>query len=146
MKTNLSITIAVMMFMAVVTITAEAQTSGSQQMRTRIPFAFNVGKTNLRAGEYTVTVVNANSDRKVLQIRSVDGKSSVLIQTSELNTKTPEQTKLVFNQYGSRYFFAQAHMAGESTALAAVKSSEERHEQQAVARKGGKATIVIITV
>lgn len=133
-----------MMFTAVVTITAEALALGSQKMRARIPFAFNVGTTEFPAGKYTVTVLNPNSDRKVLQIRSDDGKLSALIQTSELNTNTPEQTKLVFNRYGNRYFFAQAQMAGESTTLAAVKTSAERNEEQAVACKGGKAAIAIL--
>jgi hypothetical protein len=133
-----------MMFMAVATITAQAQASGSQKMRARIPFAFNVGKTELPAGEYTVTVLNPNSDRKVLQIRSTNGKLSALIQTSELDTNTAEQTKLVFNRYGNRYFFAQAQMAGEATTLAAVRSSVERNEEQAVASKGSKTTIAIV--
>jgi hypothetical protein len=133
-----------MMFMAVATITAQAQASGSQKMRARIPFAFNVGKTELPAGEYTVTGLNPNSDRKVLQIRSTNGKLSALIQTSELDTNTAEQTKLVFNRYGNRYFFAQAQMAGEATTLAAVRSSVERNEEQAVASKGSKTTIAIV--
>lgn len=145
MKKYFSITFAVMMFLVVVTITAEAQASGSQKMRARIPFAFNVGKTELPAGEYTVTVLNPNSDRRVLQIRSADGKLSALIQTSERDTNTVEETKLVFNRYGNRYFFAQAQMAGESTTLAAVRSSVERNEEQAVAKsKGSKTTIAIV--
>lgn len=144
MKRHLTITIAIMMFLAAVTITAEAQALGSQKMRARIPFAFNVGRTELPAGEYTVAVLNPNSDRKVLQIRSADGKLSALIQTSELNTTTQEQTKLVFNRYGSRYFFAQAQMAGDSTTLAAVKTSAERNEEQTVACKGRKAAVTIV--
>jgi len=144
MKKYFSITFAVMMFLVVVTIKAEAVASGSQKMRARIPFAFNVGKTELPAGEYTVTVLNPNSDRKVLQIRSTDGKHSALIQTSELDTNTAEQTKLVFNRYGNRYFFAQAQMAGDSTTLAAVRSSAERNEEQAVASKASKTTIAIV--
>lgn len=132
-----------MMFMAIVTITAEAQSQGSQKMRARIPFAFNAGKTELPAGEYTITVLNPNSDRKVLQIRSAGGKLSALIQTSELDTNTAEQTKLVFNRYGDKYFFAQAQMAGESTTLAAVRSSVERNEEHALASKGSKSTITV---
>jgi hypothetical protein len=129
--------------MAVASVTADAQASGAQKMRARIPFAFNVGKTELPAGEYTVTVLNPTSDRKVVQIRSTDGRLSALIHTSELKTTEAEQTKLVFNRYGDRYFFAQAQMAGESTTLAAVKSNAERQEQ-AVARKGSKTTITAL--
>ena len=144
MKRQFTITLALMMFMAVLTITAQAQASGSQKINAHIPFAFNVGRTSLPAGEYTITVLNPNSDRKVLQIRSADGKSSALIQTNELSANAPEQTKLVFNRYGNRYFFAQARMAGESTTFAAVKSSVERNEEHAVASSGRKATITII--
>ena len=143
MKKYISITFAVMMFLVAVTITAEAQAQGSQKMRARIPFAFNAGKTELPAGEYTIAVLNPNSDRKVLQIRSADGKLSALIQTSERDTNTTEQTKLVFNRYGNRYFFAQAQMAGETTTLAAVRSSAERNEEHAVASKGSKTIITV---
>ena len=141
MKRYITITIAVMIFMAVVSVTAETQALGAQKMRARIPFAFNVGQTELPAGEYTVTVLNPTSDRKVLQIRSADGKLSALIHASELKTNDAEKTKLVFNRYGDRYFFAQAQMAGESTTLAAVKSSVERREEHAVASKKSKVTI-----
>jgi hypothetical protein len=144
MKKYLTLTIAIMMFVAVVIITAEAQVFGTQGMRARIPFAFSVGDKSLPAGEYTITVLNPTSARKVLQIRSTDGRLSAIIQTNERNANTPEQTKLVFNRYGDRYFFAQAQMAGDSTTLAAVKSNAERNTEQTLASKGGKATVAII--
>jgi hypothetical protein len=132
-----------MMFVAVVAVTAEAQVSGTQRMRARIPFAFNVGDKNLPAGEYTIAVLNPASDRKVLQIRSTDGRESAIIQTNERNINTPEQAKLVFNRYGDRYFFAQAQMGGDSVTLAAVKSNAERNTEQAVASNPCKKTVVI---
>ncbi|MCA1578213.1 MAG: hypothetical protein LC794_12725 [Acidobacteria bacterium] len=144
MKKYLILTIAIMMFVAVVAATAEAQVFGTQRIRARIPFAFSVGEKSLPAGEYTIAVLNPTSGRKVLQIRSTDGRSSAIIQTNEHNVNTPEQAKLVFNRYGDRYFFAQAQMAGDSTTLAAVKSNVERNTEQTVASKGGKATIAII--
>jgi hypothetical protein len=143
MKRYFTTTIAIIMFLAALAIAAKAHASGSQKMRARIPFAFHVGKTELPAGEYTIVVLNPNSDRKVLQIRSADGKRSALIHTSELNTRAPDQTKLVFNRYGDKYFFAQAQLAGESTTLAAVKSTAERKEEHAVASKGSKSTITV---
>jgi hypothetical protein len=144
MKRYLTLTIAIMMFVAVVAITAEAQGSGPQRMRARIPFAFNVGARSLPAGEYTITVLNPSSDRKVLQIRSTDGRLSAIIQTNELNVNTPEQAKLVFNRYGNHYFFAQAQMAGDSTTLAAVKSNAERNTEQTIASKDSKKRVVIV--
>jgi hypothetical protein len=81
MKKYLTLTIAIMMFVAVMAVTAEAQVFGTQRVRARIPFAFNVGDKSLPAGEYTIAVLNPTSDRKVLQIRSTDGRLSALIQT-----------------------------------------------------------------
>ena len=131
------------MFMAVVTITAEAQASGSQLMRAHIPFAFNVGKTNLPAGEYTVTVVNPSSDRKILQIRSEDGRVSALVQTNGVKSANTDNAKLVFNRYDDTYFFAQVQIAGDSTTLAAVKTSAERSKESAVASRGRKSTVAV---
>jgi hypothetical protein len=131
MKRHLSLTIAMIMTVGIVAITAEAQVLSSQRVRAHIPFAFNVGKKTLPAGEYTVTVLNPASDRKVLQIRSTNGRLSAIIQTTGVNADTSEKSKLVFNRYGHRYFFAQAQMAGDSLTLAAVKSKAERIEEQA---------------
>lgn len=144
MKTYLTLTIAILMLLAVVTFTAEAQVFGSQRMRARIPFSFNVGKTILPAGEYTIAVLNPNSDRRVLQIRSTDGKLSAMTHTSSVSINAPEDAKLVFNRYGNRYFFSQAQMAGESTTLTAVKSRAERSEAQTVARKERKVTVAMV--
>jgi len=144
MKRYLTLTIAMLMFLAVVTVTAEAQVFGAQRMQARIPFSFNVGKTTLPAGEYTIAVLNPNSDRKVLQIRSTDGKLSALIHTSSVSANTADDAKLVFNRYGDRYFFSQAQMAGESLSLTAIKCSAERTEERAVAIKRSKAIVAMV--
>ena len=147
MKRYLTLTIAIMMFVAVVAITAQAQGFGTQRVRARIPFAFNVGEKTLPAGEYTIAVLNPTSARKVLQIRSTDGRLSAIVQTNERNrtnernADTREQAKLVFNRYGDRYFFAQAQMAGDTSTLAAVKSNKERTTEQTIA---SKARVVMV--
>lgn len=147
MKRYLTLTIAIMMFLGVVTVAAQAQVFGSKQVRARIPFAFNVGKTTLPAGEYTVTVLNPSSDRQVLQIRSKDRRLSALIHSTETTPSNPahaDKSKLVFNRYGDTYFFAQAQMAGDSTIWAALKTSAERNQEQAIAKNGRKATVAIV--
>jgi hypothetical protein len=132
-----------MMFMAVVTITAEAQVFGSKEVSARIPFAFNVGKTTLPAGEYTVTVLNPSSDRRVLQIRSKDRRLSALVHINDTSSKNTDAAKLVFHRYGDAYFFAQARMAGDSTTWTALKTSAERNQERAVASNGHKSTVAI---
>ena len=145
MKRYLTLTIAILMFMAVVTITADAQVSGSK-MSASIPFAFNVGNKTLPAGEYTVRVVNPSSDRRVLQIRSTDGRVSAVIQTigAALNSaNNADDARLVFHRYGDTYFFAQAQMAGDSTMLAAVKTNAQRSKERELASNVRKATVEI---
>jgi hypothetical protein len=144
MKRHLTLTIAIMMFMAAVTITAEAQVFGSKEIQARIPFSFNVGSRTLPAGDYTVKVLNPNSDRRVLQIRSKNGRLCALVHANGIKSNNPNNAKLVFNRYGDTYFFAQAQMAGDSTALAAVKTSAERHKQTELARNGSKPAVEIL--
>ena len=123
-------------------VSAQAQTAGSQKVVANIPFAFSVGKTNLPAGRYTITVVNPASDRKALQIRSLNGRASAMILTTDVIGKTSDDAKLVFHRYGDRYFFAQAQMAGDSTSLAVIKSSAERAEK--VLAGAAKKSVVVI--
>ena len=143
MKRYLTLTIAIIMFLGVVTVTTEAQVFGSKQVHARIPFAFHVGNQTLPAGEYTVTVLNPTSDRRVLQIRSKDRRLSALIHMTEITSNNADDTKLVFNCYGDTYFFAQAQMAGDSTTWTALKTSAERSQEHAIATNGRKSTVAI---
>ena len=129
------------MVVLVTTNSAEAQTSSRQLVIAKIPFAFTVGKTNLPAGKYTFTVVNPTSDRKVLQIRSVDGRSSAMVLTNSVKGILAETSKLVFERYDDLYFFSEAQIAGEATGLAALWSKSER--KQVIARAIKKSVIVI---
>jgi len=122
MKRFFNISLIVIVFAGVIAINAHAQT----RVIASIPFAFNVGKTTLPAGRYTITVLNPSSDRKILQIRSMNGRSSAVILTTGIIGNTSEKAKLVFERYGDRYVFAQAQMAGDDTALAAVRSKNKK--------------------
>lgn len=121
--------------------TAQAQTNGPERVIAKIPFAFNVGKTSLPAGKYTFTVVNPASDRKVLQIRSIDGRASAMVLTNSIKGILTENAKLVFERYDDQYFFTQAQMAGEETSFAALWSKSER--KQMIAKAAKKSVIVI---
>jgi hypothetical protein len=143
MKRYLNTAIAMIILAAAFTASAYAQTAGAQPVVANIPFDFNVGAKTLPAGKYTITVVNPASDRKVLQIRSSDGHSAAITQTTAITGTASERTKLVFHRYGDHYFFAQARMAGDTMALAALKSKAERAQSQAVAR-AGKSIVVIV--
>ena len=132
-----------MMIVAVTLFTdaAHAQTSSQQRVIAQIPFAFTAGKTSLPAGKYIFTVVNPASDRKVLQIRSVDGRASAMILTNTVKGIVTENAKVVFERYDERYCFTHAQMAGEATSFEALWSRSERKQLMAKAAK--KSVIVI---
>jgi hypothetical protein len=143
MKRYLGFAIAIATFVVLVTITAQAQAIGSQTVRASIPFAFNVGKSELPAGEYMITVLNPSSDRKVLQIRSADGRSSAIINTTGVSANISDKAKLVFNRYGAQYFFSEVTMAGDQATFAAVKSNVEKAAQHSLAKNVRKMRVTI---
>jgi hypothetical protein len=125
MKKYFYIPLAVVILVGVLATNAHAQSTSPQRMVANIPFTFNVGKTSLPAGKYTVTVLNSTSDLRILQIRSTNGRSSVMIMTSGVIGDVSENSKLVFERDGDRYYFVQAQMAGDSTSLAAPRSKTQ---------------------
>jgi len=125
MKKYFYIPLAVVILVGVLATNAHAQSTSPQRMVANIPFTFNVGKTSLPAGKYPVTVLNSTSDLRILQIRSTNGRSSVMIMTSGVIGDVSENSKLVFERDGDRYYFAQAQMAGDSTSLAAPRSKTQ---------------------
>lgn len=145
MKRHLTLTIAIMIIGGVLATNAKAQTAGSQTMRANVPFAFTVGDKNLPAGVYTVRVINPNSDRKALQIRSQDGRVSAITQTVSINAKLDNNARLVFRRYGDRYFFAQAQIAGDTTSLVASRTRAERATHRALKQTGDQTMITIVT-
>ena len=143
MKKLSYIPIAIVILTGVLSVNTHAQTSSAQRVFANIPFAFNVGNVSLPAGRYTITVVNPSSDRKILQIRSANGRASAMVMTTVITTNASDDAKLVFDRYGDRYFFSRAQMAGDITSLAAVKSSAEKAERRAVARTQKKIVVEV---
>ena len=140
MKRFFYIPVAVVVLLTALAAGAQGQTSSAQRLVARIPFSFAVGKKTLPAGQYTVTVVNPSSDRKVLQIRSLDGRANAVIQTNGVIGNVTENAKLVFERYEDHYYFAQAQLAGDNTSLAAVRSKAEKNALASYKKK----TLVVI--
>jgi len=142
MRRFFSITFAILILATAFTVSAEAQSSGSQRVIANIPFEFSASNKRLPAGEYAITVLNSSSDRKALQIRSMNGRFSALVLTNTVIGNVADNSKLVFERYDDRYFFSQAHIAGDSTSLAALRSHKEQKHLMATAKK--KSLVVIV--
>jgi hypothetical protein len=126
MKKQAYIVIAMIVLVGSMVVAAQAQTSGRTQLIANIPFEFSAGAKTLPAGKYTIACVNPTSDQKVLQIRSLDGRNSAVLQMHSVNGKTQEGAKLVFHRYGDRYFLAQAWTPADNIGMEAPKSRAER--------------------
>ena len=140
MKRIISITFAIIIFATA--FTAGAQQSSAQRVIANIPFAFTANNKTLPAGKYTITVLNSSSDRKALQIRSMNGRFSAVVLTNTVIGSVADNAKLVFERYDDRYFFTQVQLAGDATALAAPRSNKEH--KHAVATAKTKSIVVIV--
>lgn len=124
--------------------TAKAQSSVCDPLKANIPFSFNIGDKTLPAGEYTVRCANPASDRKVLQLRSRDGGTGVMVLTNSVIGKEQESGKLVFNRYGDQYFFSQAWLPADNTGMQTSKSREEKQiARELAANKPSKEVVAL---
>jgi hypothetical protein len=142
MKRVINISFAIIILVTALTAGAQAQSGGAQRVIANIPFAFTANNKTLPAGKYTIAVLNPSSDRKALQIRSMNGRFSSIVLTNGVIGNISDNSKLVFERYDDRYFFAQAQIAGDSTALAALRSNKEQKHLVATAKK--KSVVVIV--
>jgi hypothetical protein len=78
------------------------------RVEVNISFDFSAGKATLKAGTYSIRRTSGS----VLAIRSADGKTTALMNApltiGSRDSKAGE--RLVFNQYGDRYFLSQVWM------------------------------------
>ena len=114
MKQHTFRTLTMLSLLALVTAGSVIAQSSRSKART-IPFSFTVGEKTLPAGTYTVEPIGRNSNTAWL-VRSEDGRDVVIVNTSAVQSyETQEKGKLVFRQYGDRYFLSQIWTAGTNS-------------------------------
>jgi hypothetical protein len=117
--------VVVMLAVSLVSLTAQAQSAN--QLKANIPFSFVIGNQTLPAGEYTVRYVNQNSGKSALLFKSVDGRTSRIVNMNAAQTSRAEiKASLVFNQYGDSYFLSEVWTGSDQYGLSLPKSSAER--------------------
>lgn len=99
---------------------AQAQSTG---LRVYIPFEFTVGDTVLPAGTYEVW---RNGTSESISISDRTGHSAFTLTNSIRNRSgNPEESSLVFNVYGNRYFLGEIRWGGYGNARLLPKSKVE---------------------
>src|ERR1700758_2204322 len=103
-------------------------------VRGNIPFNFAVGNKTLPAGTYDVgTIDHRNS--KILLLEARDGNASMMVGSNAAeNLKPADKTKLVFNQYGNRYFLSEIWVNGATIGRQLPKTSREKELARDVAQ------------
>ena len=123
-------------------IVAAQVAQADEPMLVNIPFAFVAGNVTLPAGEYRVQKLDGNST--VVLIRCSDATASAMVVTHAAQAKELQtESKLIFNQYGNRYFLSQVWTAGSIRGRQLLKSPQEKEISQ-VARIETKSEFTLV--
>jgi len=97
----------------------------SVRVSANVPFDFIVNGKTMPAGLYTINTVDA-SDTSALLIRSAQPKDNMIVLSQSVESlKAAKNTKLVFHQYGTRYFLSEIWVDGEQSGRQLQKASRE---------------------
>ena len=89
-------------------VSAQAQFIG--QYRVYIPFNFNIGQRNFKAGDYTIGSVSPFASQ-VLRLHKTKGRGSyITIAAANEDSSQSRVGKLVFNRYGDQYVLTEINM------------------------------------
>jgi len=97
---------------------------GQQGMTFDVPFEFRVGTSVMPAGEYKVTQ-SLNSGLTDIACEACKVDVRVLSHTGGGNN-APNQSRLVFNKYGDRYFLSSVWQSGTDLGRVLPVSGAER--------------------
>ncbi|MBZ5629595.1 MAG: hypothetical protein LAO06_12095 [Acidobacteriia bacterium] len=100
---------------------AQAQT-GSDVVNVKVPFAFNIGAQTFPAGEYSLKPLLPHT----MLLRNEAGQTLTNINANSVESREVQKAaKLVFNEYGGRYFLAQIWRADDNIGEELIKSRAE---------------------
>lgn len=144
-KATLNICALVVMILGLTVISASAQSAG--HYRTHVPFAFTVDGQTFPAGDYRIDVVNPESDKAILSLRSVDGREGRLIMTTPKSVDpSKELSQLVFSRFEGQNILMEVSVAdfgveirGARAASAVAQrriNTDPRRETVALLRSG----------
>jgi len=129
MKKNLTMTVVLVCLVFASTLFVSAMTS--TVLRVNVPFAFQVGKKSLPAGEYLVEINRASSGSALgtaVIVRTWDGKTRELVSARPSNEKNG-RASLTFNKYSNTYFLASVDSYGLGCELSKSKAEKEMATQ-----------------
>lgn len=91
-----------------------------------VPFDFNVGGKEFKAGKYSVSRLKENDTAGTLIIRSADNKEVANFNVNPVYGKGETPASLVFRRYGNQYFLARIFDGADRQGYELGKSKAER--------------------
>lgn len=95
--------------------------------KANIPFAFQVGSSQMPAGVYQIS---RESDHLLL-LRGPDHATQFVLMHSAVRLSTPDHSSIVFDRYANRYFLRQVWTAGTGQGLECARSRAEKEVSHA---------------
>ncbi|MDQ3907764.1 MAG: hypothetical protein M3268_05410 [Acidobacteriota bacterium] len=143
MKSQIVKVVTSLSFFALLCTAAHAQ-AAHQPLRAHVPFDFAVGREEMPAGDYEIRFVSTATNLQTVQLVSLDGRASRLLQMSSVEGgKINEGGRMIFRRYGSLYFLSQVWEPAERTGLALRRSRAEREVELAGGSRAALATVQI---
>ena len=113
-------------------------------VRANIPFNFAVGSKTLPAGTYDIGTID-NVNTKILRLQARDGDSSMIVNSNAAEDLNPaDESKLIFNQYGNRYFLSEIWVNGATRGHRLPRTSREKEMARDVAKDFTQRRIEIV--
>ena len=98
----------------------------TNQLDFKMSQPFTVANTTLPAGTYVVTTVQG-TEQSVLEISSMNGKPSVMVETNPLQADTAQSgTHLVFNKYKNVLALSQIFPGGGNQGYQLIQGHPEK--------------------
>jgi hypothetical protein len=91
-----------------------------------VPFDFNVGGKEFKAGKYSVSRLSPNNTAGALIIRSRDNREVANFNVNPVFGKGESPASFVFRRYGNQYFLARVFDADGRQGYELMKSKAER--------------------
>jgi hypothetical protein len=131
-------------FFMLAVVSVQAQSRG--KIIVTVPFDFQIGSKTLPAGEYNVKPLSQNS----VLFQSEDGQQRAIVVTNNrVQADASEESareRLVFHQYGDKYFLSQVWMVrgGDGRKLNKTDAERQAAKESNLASNGAKAQEVEI--
>jgi hypothetical protein len=108
--------------------------------RLNVPFSFDYGMAHFAPGAYTLIMTSPD----ILLIRNGAGAAIHVVQTGWERAQTSGDSRVVFNQYGDRYFLEQVVISGSGFHITVPESNAEKNATRELVLRGAQATQVAV--